>query len=161
MKLDIKQYIHESNLIESIDDLAYDKQSLVAWNWFKKQPELTFSNICKLQKMITLLQDDLRTDQRGYTRSMSKINVYIGDKIAPSWWLVDDLLNNWLLDMKENWQNLDPIEMHKRYEHVHSFADGNGRSGRMALWWHELKLGQKPTLFLNSEKFEKYYPLFN
>lgn len=156
----MKKYIHESNLIESIDDPAYDKQGMIAWNYLKKQSELNFSVIMKVQKTITLLQDDLQPHQRGYSRSTSKVNVFIGGHIAPSWWLVDDMLNNWLLDIKENWQTLDPIEMHLRFEHIHPFADGNGRTGRMLLWWHEIKLEQKPTLFLNSEKYDKYYPLF-
>lgn len=158
--MDIKKYIHQSNLIENIDDKAYDKQSLLAWNWLKKQEELTFGVVCKLQKMITLLQDDLMPHQRGYTRSTSKVNVYIGDKTAPAWWLVDGMLDNWLLDMKEYWQTLDPIEMHIRYEKCHPWVDGNGRSGRMLLWHHELRLGHIPTLFMNSKKHEEYYPLF-
>src|SRR3990167_2157994 len=160
MNFDIKQYVHESNLIENIDDKAFDKQSLAAWSFISEEKELNFSNVCKLQKMITLLHDDLLPHQKGYTRSMSKTNVYIGGKLAPAWWLVDGLLNNWLLDMND-WKTLDPIEMHTRYEAIHPWSDGNGRSGRMLLWHHELKIGKKPTLFLNSEKHEKYYPLFS
>lgn len=160
--MDIEKYIHESNLIEGINNPEYDKQSMVAWGGLSTivRRDLTVSDILSTQKIITLLQDDLLPHQRGYTRSMSKVNVYIGDSVAPSWWLVDDMLNNWLLDMKENWQNLDPIEMHIRFEHIHPFADGNGRTGRMLLWHHQIRQGKTPTLFTNAKKYDEYYPLF-
>lgn len=161
MNFDIKQYIHESNLIEEINDPEYDEQSLVAWNFIKGVEELNFDNICKVQKLNTLLQDDLRPHECGYTRSTAKITVWIGGKPAPVWWLVDGLLQNFILDMKEYWESLDPLKMHVRFEKIHPFADGNGRTGRMILWWHELKRDQKPTLFLNSEKNQKYYRLFD
>lgn len=39
---------------------------------------------------------------------------------------------------------LDPYEAHVRYETIHPFIDGNGRSGR-ALWlWHMLRDGRDP-----------------
>lgn len=39
---------------------------------------------------------------------------------------------------------LTPYEAHCRYEHLHPFQDGNGRSGR-ALWaWHMQRVGMDP-----------------
>lgn len=157
---DMIKHFHESNLIEGIDNPLYDAQVAFAWDYISKVKELNRSSVCKIQKIITLLQDDLMPHQRGYTRSMSKVNVYIGDHVAPSWWLVDGMLDNWLLDMKEHWQTLTPKEMHIRYEHIHPFADGNGRSGRMLMWWHEKKLGLEPSLILNETKYKEYYPWF-
>lgn len=158
---DIEKYIRESNLIEGIDDPEFDKQGLYAWEELIKHEKPNNSNIRKTQKTITLLQDDLAPHQRGYTRSMSKVNVYIGTKVMPSWAMVDDMLNNWLLDMDEMWETVSPIVMHIRFEHIHPFVDGNGRTGRMLLWHHEIRQGKTPTLFLNSEKSKKYYPLFD
>lgn len=40
--------------------------------------------------------------------------------------------------------HLNPFHAHQRYEHLHPFMDGNGRSGR-ALWaWHMAKRGLDP-----------------
>lgn len=158
--MNVINYIHESNLIEDIDDPEFDDQGLYAWHRLSQQETLTHEVIRRLQKTLTLKQTDLRPDQRGYYRSMSKTNVTIGGRIAPSWSIVEALMDNWLLDMHELWRTLDPIQMHIRFESAHPFVDGNGRTGRMLLWWHELKQGKIPTLFLNSEKFDKYYPLF-
>ena len=37
-----------------------------------------------------------------------------------------------------------PYQAHQRYEHLHPFTDGNGRSGR-ALWaWHMRRTGENP-----------------
>jgi hypothetical protein len=160
MQNDLTQHFRESNLIENIDDPDSDEQVASAWEYLSKQDKLTMSNVCKTQKIITLLQDDLAPNQRGYTRSMSKVNVYIGDYVPPTWAMVDDLLNNWLLDMDEFWATLDPRDMHLRFEGIHPFVDGNGRTGRMLMWWHyEVKLGKKP-LILNATKYNDYYPLF-
>lgn len=49
-----------------------------------------------------------------------------------------------------------PFEIHRQYEALHPFTDGNGRSGR-ALWaWHHLQIGHDPfTLgFLHSAYYE-------
>lgn len=153
------QHIHESNLIEGYDNADFDRQSWIAWSFLKGQKELTLDIICKIQKMITLIQDDLMPNERGYTRSMSKINVIVGHNTPPSWFMVDDLLRNWVLDIEEHGETLTPKEMHIRFEHVHPFVDGNGRTGRMLMWWQEIKQGKEPTLILDSEK-QDYYKWF-
>ena len=68
------------------------------------------------------------------------------------------LMDNWFQDMIQ-YRKKDPKEMHIRFEKIHPFADGNGRTGRMLMWWHEIKLEREPTLILNAEK-EKYYKWF-
>jgi len=151
----MKEHIHESNLIEGYDDKAFDKQSMVAWNFLKKQDHLSVGVICKLQKIITLKQNDLQPDWRGYLR---KIDVWVGGRKCPNPEMVRVLLHNWLIDMQIP-DNKDPKEMHIRFEHCHPFVDGNGRTGRMIMWWHELKLGKEPTIIWDDEK-QDYYRWF-
>jgi Fic family protein len=153
--VDMKQHIHESNLIEGYDNLEFDKQSMVAWRYLIKQDHLNVSVICKVQKIITLLQDDLQPDERGYMR---KVNVYIGGHAAPNPEMMRHEFHNWLIGMQIP-EDKDPKRMHQWFEHIHPFVDGNGRTGRMLMWWHELKLGTNPTLILNSQK-QDYYKWF-
>ena|SRR3990167_6409756 len=155
MKLDIKHYIHESNLIEGIDDRKEDAQSLIAWRFIDNLKLISQPDLLKLHRLIT--KNQLPRNESGRYRT---INVAVGGRLCPSPFLAQQQAYNWIHDMVVYW-NLDPIEMHVRFEKIHCFVDGNGRTGRMLLWHHELKLGRKPTLFLNSEKHEKYYPLFN
>jgi Fic family protein len=155
----MEAHIHNSNLIENIDNPREDEQSLEAWKYIIGQKELAYDTICKLQRIIVQNQNDLEPSQKGYTRSMTKINVFVGNNVPPVWRLVDDMLRNWVLDMKEHRGKLSPKEMHIRFEHVHPFCDGNGRTGRMLMWWHEIQLGQVPTL-IKIEERQKYYSWF-
>lgn len=159
MSFDLKKYIHESNLIEEIDNEYYDYQSIVAWDYLKQQDVLTHTTICTVQKTITKLQKELARQERGFYRDNTMQNVMIGGKLAPHYSMVRPLMENFLLDYKDGAK--DPIIAHIRFEKTHPFINGNGRTGRMLMWWMEIKNGQTPTLFLNSEKFKKYYTLFN
>lgn len=154
-----QNHIHQSNLIEGYDDPEFDKQLWVAWELLQNKQVLTEDVVRKVQKIATLRQTDLRPDERGYTRSMSKVNVHVGDHVAPSWWLVDGMLSNWLMDMAMHMETLDPREMHVRFEHIHPFVDGNGRTGRLLMWWHEIKQGKEPLL-INFEDRWGYYEWF-
>jgi hypothetical protein len=147
-------HIHQSNLIEGIDDPREDKQSMSAWLWLLQQKKLDHGVICHLQKRITLHQTDLQPDQRGYYR---KLQVYIGDRVPVHHSMVKMLMDNWLLDYRK----LGPLEAHIKFETVHPFVDGNGRTGRMLMWWQELHEGALPTLFENEHKWQDYYPLFS
>src|SRR4051812_46882514 len=114
-------YIHQSNLIEDIDDAEADAQGCEAWAYLIQQKKLTHDVIRQTHKIITMSQEDLMPNERGYYRDMAKVNVYVNSKCAPLWWLVNGLMTNWLLD----YQNLTPIEAHIRFEHIHPFVDGN------------------------------------
>lgn len=50
--------------------------------------------------------------------------------------------------------------VHHRYERIHPFGDGNGRSGRLLAAFILRKAGQGPVLFTNSDKNKTYYPCF-
>lgn len=157
----ISELIRESNAIEEVYDPKETGQSLIAWRELAKETKLGVGLLMHTQKTITLHQDDLMPHQRGYTRSLSKTSVTIGGRVAPSWRIVDGLLDNWLLDYADPAQDFDPLKAHIRFEKIHPFVDGNGRTGRMLLWWHQMRKGQEPSMFTALEKFEKYYPLFD
>jgi Fic family protein len=154
---DMLAYIHESNCIEGYDSKKADKLGIDAWAWLIKQKQLNKGVICKLQKQLTLFQDDLQPNWRGYYRD---INVSVGGRVCPAWHIVPHLMENWLLDYGDPNKEFDPLVAHIALEHCHPWADGNGRTGRLILWWHQSKKGQPLTMYKNSEKYEIYYPLF-
>ena len=157
----MEDHIRQSNLIENINDPAFDIQGMLAWEFTEGLTELSIIDICKIQSLLTELQPELFFKEKGHTRSEARMNVRVGGKACPSWWVVDELLYNWVLDMQEHWRTLDPIKMHIRFEKIHPFVDGNGRTGRILLWWHEQKLGREPTMFWVDSKYDEYYPLFD
>ena len=146
-------HIHESNLIEGINSDRADKDCMLAWEELSKAKEITHSTLMKLHLMITSHQNELSADEKGNYR---RIQVYVGNHTPPAAHMVPALMMQYL----KEFEAMDPIEAHVRFETIHPFVDGNGRTGRMLLWWHELKLGKEPTLFEDNLKHETYYPLF-
>ena len=154
----MKEHIRQSNLIEGIDDLYEDLQSDVAWRWLSKKRKLTHDVICKVQKIITLNQP-LAPNQRGYYRDVSKTNVRVGGIVCPDWSRVQGLMDEWIEKYGDWEKDFDPIRAHIELEKAHPWVDGNGRTGRMILWWHQKKTEFSTTLFKADERGE-YYKLF-
>lgn len=157
---DIKKYIKASNEIEGIYSEEEDAQSLLAWAYLDKCETLSHTDIMRVQKMITLHQTDLQPNQRGYYRGMAgnTTNVTVGGRHAPEQSLVPELMNNWLLDTPK----MTPLTAHIRFEVIHPFADGNGRTGRMLYWYMCKRRGMKPYYYhaTTQKDREHYYRLF-
>lgn len=154
----IQDFIRQSNLIEDIDSVDECTQSTKAWLFLVDQKELTHDVICKVQKMITINQTNLKPNERGYYRGMggNKTNVSVGGRNAPDASMVESLMQNWLFSLNE----MTPLIAHIRFEGIHPFVDGNGRTGRMVYWWHCKQLGHNPY-FHTAKQRKKYYRLFD
>jgi len=79
------------------------------------------------------------------------MNVRVGDYVAPDGG--DEV--EWRLEKMLRWvsndqRHADPFAMHLKYENIHPFTDGNGRSGR-ALWlWMMGGIENAPLGFLHT-----------
>lgn len=145
----MREHIHQSNLIESVTDPREVTQSLRAWQYLARQPEITEDVVLKTHYLI---MERLWHNIAGHYRDC---NVEVGGRVCPSWHSVPFRMEEWLL----TFQKMTPQEAHVKFEHIHPFRDGNGRTGRMLMWWHEKSLGQEPTLIKFDERF-KYYRWF-
>lgn len=152
--VDMMPYIRSSNLIENIDSAGEDRRSAKAWNWLLDQPVISLPVLLELHHKITAKQ--LPKGERGEFR---KVQVYVGDHTPPAPLVAKYQATDWLWDMMEHWQDLDPKQMHIRFETIHPFIDGNGRTGRLLMWWHEVRLGRTPT-FIGWENRRDYYQWF-
>lgn len=137
-----RQHLHESNLIEGFDDPAVDEASFHAWVWLRKQKVMTHDIIQELNKRLTAHQPELDDMWRGAYRSRSRIRVMIGGRPGMKPAHIGRAMDNWL----EQFPSTDPIQSHIDFEHIHPFIDGNGRTGRMLMWWSQKNKGQSPTL---------------
>lgn len=129
--------------------------------------------ICQTQGLITTEQhtkpggEKLKPEWIGVYRP---IDVIIGGRMAPSPSSVPDLMNSWVSSVNQ-WQkkypgyapatNLKKIAVfHYNYEHIHPFADGNGRSGRALVYYIMRYCGINPFVFTSGDRFETYYQCF-
>ncbi len=148
----MREHIRESNLIEGITDPGEVDQSLKAWQLLLEQPRLDHDVIREVQRIVTANQRNLRDNQRGAYRDVSHTNVRVGSYRPPSWDQVADLMRDWVrnLETRTPWVN------HVVYESVHPFADGNGRTGRLFMWWQQIREDEQPRLFRAAHRFDYY-----
>lgn len=146
------QHIHHSNLIEGFDSERADRDSMTAWKWLIKQESLSHGIIRKLQKRLTTFQTDMRPDWRGYYRDLSMQRVWVGGREGYPPGFIKPAMEEWL----EKCTDADPKQAHIEFEKIHPFVDGNGRTGRMLMWWMEIKQGKEPTLIKYEDRFDYY-----
>lgn len=154
--IDMAKHIRESNLIEGIDDPAEDAISLAAWEWLfdtvgHRHGKMSQPVILELHKRIT--KNQLPPEDAGHFRT---VQVYVGNHTPLTGNVMLGQVYGWGLDIIEHWETLDPKEMHVRFEKIHPFIDGNGRTGRQLMWLHECWQGKNPTLVLNDDKNKAY-----
>ncbi len=129
--MDKIDFIRESNRIENIHRDPTDAEI----DEFDRFINLDKVCVHDLERFVSVYQ------RNAVLRRQPGMNIQLGEHVAPPGGpLIEELLINLLLDIEGG---LGPWEAHVRYETLHPFTDGNGRSGRMLWAWQvgPLKLG--------------------
>jgi len=137
MVFQLAEFVRESNFIEGIrrDPLPHE---IVAHERFLSAQEVT----------IGLLQDFVRSVQPdAILRNYVGLDVMVGAyRPPPGGAVIISELSSILAAVKKWAPEPDIFWLHHRYENLHPFTDGNGRSGR-ALWlWMMGGETQRPFL---------------
>lgn len=156
----IKDFIIESNKIESVGEEGYN-DSLKAFNYIMQVSKpLTEKHILKTHK---LLMKNLYPEIAGKFRECS---VSVGGRVCPDFTEIPARLKRFLENINASYQDLTGIQkenltksMHITFENIHPFIDGNGRVGRLILNWHRKQLGL-PILIIEYNKRFDYYNWF-
>ncbi|MDR0666741.1 MAG: Fic family protein [Campylobacteraceae bacterium] len=142
----IKDYIEALNHKEAIDKMLY---------YVENRAKLSENIICEFNK--TLLKSTKQELSSGRYRS---IVVTIGDKdiTAPPYLIAKEMEE--LFYWHENAKDMDFVEklskFHGRFEKIHPFIDGNGRTGRLILNLELMKEGYPPLILKQADRKEYY-----
>jgi fido (protein-threonine AMPylation protein) len=137
-------FIEESNRIEGIHRLNTEAE-MEEFERFMAQDDITLQDI---KQFVSVYQPDAEL------RDRLGLNVYVGNHVPPAGDItirtrLEDILNdaNKAFDKQKT-----AYLIHQRYENLHPFTDGNGRSGRMLWLWmmREAPLGFLHTWYYQS-----------
>ncbi len=133
------------------------ENSIKAWEYLRKDFSFNVTSIKKLYKILTdeLLMMGKYKYPKGFKIVPNKIGEYetcepkeVSKKMLE--------LINWYRDNKKK---LNPLllafEFYYRYERIHPFQDGNGRTGRMVMNKILLSNGYPPIIIYNESKFNQ------
>lgn len=146
-----REYFRESNAIEGVHDEKAIDETMDAWNHLKEFDELTHEVVKRAHGYIlSNRQPDIAGEYRN-------AQVYVGESIPPPPAIVESEMEKLLEWSPET--PLEALEWHIAFEHIHPFADGNGRVGRLIYLWHCINLDADPV-FWRAEDRDGYYDLF-
>ncbi|MBU2576541.1 MAG: Fic family protein [Nanoarchaeota archaeon] len=134
------------------------KNSIEAFNYLKKSFKF---NIQSIKKLYHVLTKDLEM-QKGisYPRGFKKVQNVVGNSITTAPENVESELIGLLRWYRENKGKIHPLilafEFHKRYEGIHPFLDGNGRTGRLIMNKILMGRGYQPIIVYKENK-ESYF----
>ena len=136
-KRQVINFLFESNKIEGIKSIVASEEE-AAFNFLSLE-EIKIEDLCNYVNA---------TQPGAKLRDRIGLDVQVGNHVPiPGGYEVKRQLDFLLLEVdylyKNNLQALSPYLVHLKYEDLHPFTDGNGRSGR--LLWAWMMLRKYPT----------------
>jgi len=177
-----KEFIFNSNNIEGskipsekvreiIDtgDTRYDdkneikevKNSILAFEYLQKSFKFNLSSIKRLYHILT--KDLFMQGNIPYPKGFKKEEVIVGNSQTTPYEKVEEELTNLLKWYRINKTKIHPLilafEFHKRYEFIHPFRDGNGRTGRLIMNKILMSAGYSPIIVYKENKLAYFNAL--
>lgn len=147
----IIDFLWESNGIEDVRDDDSFAQALKAWEYLKKQKEITVRNLLKTHDI--LMKNHLHPPERGAFRT---VDVWIGGRKAMNPCVVPGIMQIWTRQSNKDDDEIQIKRSHVSFEHIHPFIDGNGRTGRLLMLWQRIRNNLTVEVIYEKNKIEYY-----
>ena len=118
-------------------------------------------NIPSLKRLYYILTDELIMENgERYPKGFKKIPNIVGNSPTTAPECVESELNDLLKWLRNNAGKIHPLilafDFHKRYEYIHPFLDGNGRTGRLIMNKILMSGGYFPMIVFNENKLSYF-----
>lgn len=151
--------IDQKPLKDHLEVVGYKEAFEYMENLAKEQKPLTVSNICDIHYLVL----SHRQEDRGrFRRVPVKIAGALTEPVQP--YLIEPMLQELLDDMQTQYATLSAPEQvalfHLRFESIHPFIDGNGRTGRLLMNLQLIRSGLPPINVKYTDR-RRYYDAFD
>lgn len=101
------------------------------------------------------LMNGIRSDAGQYRRQPVRI---VGARVPlANWQKIPSLVQRFIADIGESDDLISELAIsHARFEQIHPFSDGNGRTGRLLMLAQALSSGYMPPLIVKERKYAYY-----
>ena len=118
-------------------------------------------NIPSIKRLYYILTNDLTmSNGEPYPKGFKKVENIVNNQttIPPDQveWALEDLLNKYKENKREEYPFKLAFDFHLRYEYIHPFLDGNGRTGRLIMNKILMEHGYFPSI-VYTKNSQAYY----
>lgn len=130
------------------------KNSILAFDYLQKSFKFNISSIKRLYHLLT--KDLIMEGKIPYPRGFKKVSNVIGNSSTTPPEKVEEELKSLLSWYRQQKNTLHPLilafEFHRKYEFIHPFLDGNGRTGRFIMNKALMSGGYSPIIIYKNNK---------